>query len=226
VSARDFGGQAPVTAQGGCRIYAVVEAGPGALERVEAALAAADLAALLLVPVGDATTGDARAAKPLVEAAQRAGVAVLLSGDAQLVRILKADGVHVPPSRAIAEAYEEAREIVGQRAIVGADPGISRHDAMALAEAGADYIAFGAPSHLNDRAKARARRDELVAWWGEIFQIPCVAFDVETADEAETLAAAGADFIAVTLAPGQPPAAVRDALAGIAAAIRAPAVAS
>jgi thiamine-phosphate pyrophosphorylase len=215
-----------VTAQSGCQIYAVVEAGPGALERVEAALSATDLAALLIIPAGDAPKMDPKAAEPLVQAAARAGVAALVAADAQLARILKADGVHVPASKAVAEAYEEAREIVGPRAIVGADPGLSRHDAMALAEGGADYIAFGAPAHLNDRDKARARRDELVAWWGEIFQIPCVAFDVETADEAAALAAAGADFIGVMLPSGQPPAAIRDALAEIATAIRDAAMAS
>lgn len=208
-----------MTAQSGCQIYAVVEAGPGALERVEAALSATPLAALLIVPPGDAPKIDPRIAQPVVEAAGRAGVAALVWADAQLARILKADGVHVPPSRAIAQAYAEAREIVGPRAIVGADPGISRHDAMTLAEAGADYIAFGAPAHLNDREKARARRDELVAWWGEIFQIPCVAFDVESVEEAAALAAAAADFIGVALPAGQPPAAIRDALADIATAI-------
>ena len=68
---------------------------------------------------------------------------------------------------------------------------------MTLAEDGADYIAFGIPPHVEDRAAAAARRLELVAWWGEIFEIPCVAFDVDTTDEAIALAGAGADFVAV-----------------------------
>jgi thiamine-phosphate pyrophosphorylase len=36
----------------------------------------------------------------------------------------------------------------------------------------------------------------LVAWWSEIFVVPCVAFDIDDADAARRLAASGADFIA------------------------------
>jgi thiamine-phosphate pyrophosphorylase len=104
--------------------------------------------------------------------------------------------------------------------VVGVDAGISRHAAMLLAEAGADYVGFGAPAHLKDREKARARRGELVSWWAGIFQVPCVAFDVDSAAEAGTLAARGADFVAVTLPSGLPPAAARDLMRDIAAAVR------
>jgi thiamine-phosphate pyrophosphorylase len=90
---------------------------------------------------------------------------------------------------------------------------------MTLAEAGADYVAFGAPAQLKDRDKARLRRNELAAWWAEIFQVPCVALDVETAQEAEALAGAGVDFVGLSLPAGQSAAAARDLVAAIAAAV-------
>jgi thiamine-phosphate pyrophosphorylase len=187
-----------VHAEARCRIFAVVEAGPSALARVGAALAAGDVAALLVVP-DEALPLGAAAVAPLVAAAQRADVAALIAGDAQLAEGLGADGLHVRPARDIADQYGQARRRLGAGAIVGADCGVSRHDAMSLAEAGADYIAFGAPRHLNDRARGRSRRDALVTWWGEIFEVPCVALDVESAEEAKALSAAGADFIGVAL---------------------------
>jgi thiamine-phosphate pyrophosphorylase len=80
---------------------------------------------------------------------------------------------------------------------------------MTLAEDGADYIAFGIPPHVEDRAAAAARQLELVAWWGEIFEIPCVAFDIDTCEEAIALAGAGADFVAVRADALQAPDAAR-----------------
>ena len=200
-----------------CRIYLVVEAGPAAIAGLTAAADVADIACCLIVPAAVPLT--AAAARPIVEAAQRAGVAALIANDAGLARAVRADGVHLAASRNPVIAYAAARQSLGREAIVGADVGISRHDAMSLAEAGADYVAFGAPAHLQDRTRAHARRDDLVAWWGEIFEVACVALDVEIPAEAERLARAGADFVAVTLPPGQSAAATRDLVAGIGAAI-------
>ena len=206
------------------RLYAVLEAGESARERLEVALAAAEIACVLFEPRPHGALG-AGQIEPLVATAQARGVAALIAGDAELARALRADGVHIASDRGLADAYTRARALLGQHAIVGIDAGISRHDAMTLAEAGADYIAFGAPSRLKDRDKARARRDELITWWAEIFEVPCVALDVETPGEAEALARTGADFIGIRLAAGANSAAVRDLVSDIAAAAAVPATA-
>ena len=203
------------------QLYAVVQAGEGALARLQAALDAAPIASVLIRPAAGASL-DAGSTKPMIDLAQKGNAAALLAGDAQLARTLRADGVHLDAGKDLAATYEQARGILGDRGIVGVDVGISRHDAMTLAEAGADYIAFGAPSHLNDRDKGRARRDELVAWWAEIFEVPCVAFDVETGEEAERLTRAGAEFVAVQLPAGATASDTRDLVAGVAATLSVP----
>jgi len=204
------------------RLCAVIEAGEAALGHLSAALAAAEVACVLIAPVPGAGL-HAHAAGPLVEAAQRRNAAALIVEDAELARTLHADGVHLALARTGTSGYGVVRSRVGRDSIVGVDAGISRHDAMTVAEEGADYVAFGAPAHLKDRAKARVRRDELVAWWAEIFEAPCVALDVETPEEAEALARAGADFVGVQLPCAAPAAATRELVGAIAAVLGLPA---
>jgi thiamine-phosphate pyrophosphorylase len=154
-----------------------------------------------------------------VAAIQALGVATLIAADAGLARVVKADGVHLPASKSALSSYREAREILGSRFIVGIDVGRTRHDGMVLGEEGADYIAFGIPSHVEDRETARARRLELIRWWSEIFEPPCVAFDVETPEDARDLAAAGSDFIAVHPPEALPAASLKDFLLPFAASL-------
>jgi thiamine-phosphate pyrophosphorylase len=193
-------------------LYLVAETGAAA-DRVAAALAVADVASLLLEP-GEGMPLNTDLARPLVALAQKKDVAAIIAADAKLARALEADGLHLPPSRDPAKAYAEARHILGSQFIIGAHAGKSRHDAMVLGEAGADYIGFGVPKGVRDVEGARARRLDLVSWWAEIFEVPCVAFDVETPEEADELARAGADFIGLRLEAGE-------ALADLAARIRA-----
>lgn len=198
----------------------VVEAGEGASERLAAALAAGSISSVVIAAPAGGKAFDAGQAKALVAAAQAKGAAALIAGDARLARTVKADGVHVPVSDDGAAAYAEAHEIVGSGAIVGIDAGRSRHDAMTAGEDGADYIGFGIPAFVKDREAAMERRLDLVQWWAEIFEMPSVAFDVTGPEEAQDLAVAGVDFVAITLAAGTPPAAAADLVRSFAAAIR------
>jgi thiamine-phosphate pyrophosphorylase len=202
----------PVSQEVQSRLYVVAVAGADP-QQVAGLLDAAGAATMLIASGGDGPLS-AAVARPLVELAQGKDVAALIAGDAQLARTLRADGVHLPWSDDIAAQFGEAREILGTRYIIGVDVGRSRHDAMTLAEAGADYIAFGIPPHVEDRDTAKSRQLELIAWWGEIFEIPCVAFDVDDGADAVALAAAGADFVAlrsdVELTAGDAKALARD----------------
>jgi thiamine-phosphate pyrophosphorylase len=99
----------------------------------------------------------------------------------------------------------------------------SRHEAMEAAEAGADYVAFGAffPTRTKE---PRARADiELISWWSEVMTVPCVAIGGITPENCGPLVEAGADFLAVVSAVWDhaegPAAAVRAFEAAIAAAL-------
>lgn len=199
------------------QLCAVIEAGSDAAarERLSAAIAAVSVASVVIAPLPGRAL-DAAAARPLVELAQAKGIAALIYADAALARTLRADGVFLPPS----SSYEDARDILDSRAIVGTDAGHSRHDAMTAAEAGADVIAFGLAGPRS--AESETQRLDLVSWWAEIFEVPVIALDVEHPGEAAALAQAGADFISVRIAPGRAIAELHDWLVAIARAVRTP----
>lgn len=195
------------------QIYVVLEAGPAAADRLGAAFAAADIASVLIrAPKGSVL--DARGAQPLVQLAQAKGAAALIEDNAELARALRADGVHLTPCEDPAAKFETAREIVGGRAIVGVDPGRSRHDAMTLAELGADYMAFGP-----DGEGGADERDALCGWWAEIFEIPCVALGVAGGQEAASLQAQACEFVALALPSAEPVDASRVLVTDVAAAL-------
>jgi thiamine-phosphate pyrophosphorylase len=129
-------------------------------------------------------------------------VAFLLNDRPDLARDLGCDGVHVGPEDM---PYDEARRIVGNDATVGVTCRNSRHLAMELAEAGADYVAFGAfyPSSTKD-ASAQAEPD-ILAMWSETTTVPCVAIGGITVENCAPLVRAGADFIAVSAGVWQHP---------------------
>lgn len=142
---------------------------------------------------------------------QERDVAFIVNDRPDIAAACGADGVHVGQADA---TYAEARRLVGPDAIVGVTCHNSRHLAMAAAEAGADYVAFGAffPTATKE---PRVRADpELLRWWADVMTVPCVAIGGITVDNAATLVEAGADFLAVV-------AGVWDYAEGPAAAVRA-----
>jgi thiamine-phosphate pyrophosphorylase len=109
---------------------------------------------------------------------------------------------------------------VGKDRMVGVTCHDSRHLAMEAAEAGADYVAFGAFFPTATKETAARPEPEILTIWQETMETPCVAIGGITADNAAGLAAAGADFLAVSAGvwghPQGPAAAVKALNAAIA----------
>jgi thiamine-phosphate pyrophosphorylase len=157
-----------------------------------------------------------RAADVLRPVAQARDVAFIMNDRPDLARDTGCDGVHVGQSDA---SYAEARRLLGPDRIVGVTCHDSRHLAMEAGEAGADYVAFGAffPTAIKE-VKFRPTPD-LLTWWSELMEIPCVAIGGITPRNCGELVRAGADFLAVITAvwshPEGPGAAVREFEAAI-----------
>jgi len=186
-----------------CRLYLITPPRldpAGFADTLKAALDAGDVASLQLrlkTEQGETAPDDAlrRAAEILMPVAQGREVAFLINDNPEIAREMGADGVHVGQEDT---PYAEARKIVGPDAIVGVTCHNSRHLAMEAGEAGADYIAFGA-FHPTDTKVTHSRAEpELLTWWSQLFEVPCVAIGGITADNAPPLIEAGADFLAVS----------------------------
>src|SRR5258707_14732120 len=131
---------------------------------------------------------------------QGAGAGLLVDSRPDIVARAGADGAHLAGPDALLAAVRTLKP----NYIAGAGGLRSRHDAMVAAEAGADYVMFGEP----DAAGHHPLRDAVVdrvAWWAELFEIPCVG-DATALDHIDAPGAAGAGFFPVggALFPGPP----------------------
>lgn len=159
------------------------------------ALDAGDVAALQIRLKDAPDAVIAAAVDALSPIAHARDVAVILNDRPDLAAKLGCDGVHIGQEDA---PYAEARRLVGKERMVGVTCHNSRHLAMEAAEAGADYVAFGAFFPTTTK-EAKTRADpEILTVWQETMQTPCVAIGGITAENAHLLAAAGADFLAVS----------------------------
>jgi thiamine-phosphate pyrophosphorylase len=156
-----------------------------------AALAAADVAAVLLRLADADERSLINRAKTLGAPVQDAGAALLLDGRADLVARAGADGAHLTGLAEFTAAIEQLKP----ERIAGAGGLTTRHDAMTAAELGADYVMFGEPDENGARPSFEAI-EERIAWWAEVFEAPCVGYAAEPVEVAK-LVATGADFVAL-----------------------------
>jgi len=156
---------------------------PAAADSVSAVISALQPAALIL------GGGWIRECLKIREIAHAAGVATLIEDDLDLA--IDVDGVHLTDPSSTAVTRSKIDQNCNDRLIVGADVGLSRHDAMVAGEAGADYVAFG------ERGQSASDTVfELIAWWRDVTVMPCLGY-AEDAETVRKLARIGTDFIGV-----------------------------
>jgi len=159
----------------------------------------------------------ARLAAPLQEICAAREVAFIVNDSISLAKRLSADGVHLGQSDG---TVADARAELGRDAQIGVTCHGSRHLGIGAGEAGADYVAFGAFFPSSTKTTEHKAELELLEWWQEIMEIPCVAIGGITPANCPPLIKAGADFLAVSGAvwSGDEAQAVRDFTAAIVAA--------
>lgn len=171
-------------------------------EELKAALDAggADCVQLRLKDVDDDTIR--RITDILRPVTQERDVAFVMNDRPDLARETGCDGVHVGQDDA---SYADARALLGPDAIVGVTCKDSRHLAIDAAEAGADYVAFGAFFGSTTKTTTVQASPDILDWWSETTSVPCVAIGGITPANCSPLVSAGADFLAVISAVWEHP---------------------
>ena len=175
------------------RLYLVtpmVEDAASFTRPLDEALAATEIAAVLLrLEKADERTLVNRV-KALAPVVQGRDAALVLDGEPAIAVRGGADGAHLTGIEDLLTAIASLKPA----RIAGCGGLSSRHDAMTVAERGADYVMFGEPH--NGRRPSFEAILERIAWWAEVFEVPCVGF-AATLEEVGPLGRAGADFVAL-----------------------------
>ena len=182
-----------------CQLYLIspLEVGGEFPVHLEAALSAGPVAAFQF-RVKDLDQHEAAAlAEPLQAICTKHDVAFIVNDSVALAKRLKADGLHLGQGDG---DVREAREVLGNDYQIGVTCHNSRHLAMEAAEAGADYVAFGAFYPTATKTVEHVADLDTLQKWSFVTEVPCVAIGGISPDNAKPLIDAGADFIAVSSA--------------------------
>jgi thiamine-phosphate pyrophosphorylase len=183
---------------GGCRLYLVtppVLAPARFRDTLAEALDAGDVAAVQLRLKGWSEEDLQRAIDVLRPVAQDRDVAFLLNDNPALAVSSGCDGAHVGQDDMPAA---QARAVLGKKLMLGVTCHGSRDLAMDAGHAGADYVAFGAFFPSTTKEPPAMAEPDLLSWWSELMELPCVAIGGITPENCGPVIAAGADFLAVS----------------------------
>lgn len=176
-------------------LYAITRSGYPQPSALADAVAAAIRGGAAVVQYRAKSAADPRAeASALLAVCRSAGVPLLMNDDVDLALAIGADGVHLGKDDA---TPEEARSKLGPAAIIGVSCYDSVESAVALAERGVDYVAFGRFFPSRTKPGAHLAHPETLGQAKRRLRLPIVAIGGITPDNGGSLLLAGADLLAV-----------------------------
>jgi thiamine-phosphate pyrophosphorylase len=182
-----------------CRLVLIAppDAQPERFEaQLGAALEAGDVASLILPQYAMDEDRFQAFAERMVPMAQERGVAVVIAGDSRVAGRVHADGVHIEAGK---DELADVIEKLQGRMMVGTGGAKTRDDALELGELRPDYLFFGRFGYDRD-AEPHPRNLTLGRWWAEMIEIPCIVLGGAEVASVETVAATGAEFVALSAA--------------------------
>lgn len=144
-------------------------------------------------------------AQDLREICFKKSVAFIINDRPDLAKKIGADGVHLGQED---PSIHLARQMLEPKAIVGVTCHNSKDLAIAAADQGADYVAFGAFFNTSTKIPRSRCEIDILKWWSDLLTVPSVAIGGINPNNCAGLVGAKADFLAVSSAiwghPGGP----------------------
>jgi thiamine-phosphate pyrophosphorylase len=178
-----------------CRIVLIAPPLASA-EHICAAFEGGDVASLILPENGMDDDAFQAFAEKVVPIAQAAGIAVVIAGDSRIAGRVHADGIHIEAGR---KELAETIERLAGRMMVGTGGAKTRDEALGLGEERPDYMFFGRFGYDN-KPEPHHRNLALGEWWAEMIQVPCIVMAGSELASVQTVAATGAEFVALSSA--------------------------
>lgn len=165
-------------------------------KQLEEALAAGDVATVILPQYGRDDQQFQTVAERLVPIVQTAGAAALIAGDSRIAGRARADGLHFEGSN---EDLHETLAKHTPKMIVGAGGASDRHRALEIGEAQPDYIFFG-KLEGDIKPEPHPKNLGLGEWWASMVEIPCIVMGGNDVSSVVAVSETGAEFVALRTA--------------------------
>lgn len=161
----------------------------------EAAISAAPVACLQIRLKDTPDTEIEQIYKKLAPIARIQQTLILINDNVGIAAQCGADGVHLGQQDM---KINLAKPLLSDDAIIGVTCHNSKDLAFEAGLAGANYVAFGSFFKSETKPDASPADLELLSWWNETMEIPCVAIGGITTQNARAVIEAGANYIAVS----------------------------